>query len=1096
MIKVLKASNRTSSNTLQKGLFLLLCLMCMSVLPLWAQNIQVTGAVTEGDTGEPIPGVNVTIEGTTQGVITDFDGKYTINTPPNGTLLFSFIGFLPQKVAVNSQKSINVKLQPDNRQLDEVVAIGYGTTKKKDLTGAVSSISAKDIANIPVTSAAQALTGRMAGVQITTADGSPDAEIIVRVRGGNSITGDNSPLYIVDGFPVNSISDIAPNDIQTIDVLKDASSTAIYGSKGANGVVIITTKQAQGGKTEINYNGFLQSKRLAKRLEVLDPYEFVMLNYELAALNSTSALSSFTNRYGVYEDLELYKYEKAYDGQEDMFGSDVISTQHNLSINGGSEKTRFAFSNTYNKDGGLMPNNDYTRFISNFKLSHEISKSLKFNLNARVSDVVINGSGTAGGTYKIRTSQALTASPVKGFDEYKVIDVANMDEEEYEQYLRDQMSLTEQAQRYWKKQYRKAYNFTGSIDWEIVKGLVYRIEGGYEYGFNEVQNYWGSTTTQASDNGGLPLVDWTKSNLDKYREAMTLSYRRTFSDLHRVDVMLGQEVQSAGSNNNYIKAVKFAKDLTPEKIFANLGLSGGTPTISSYVAPDARLLSFFGRAGYTFKERYMATATMRADGSSKFAEGNQWGYFPSVALAWRLSDEPFMQSVSHIISNMKLRVSYGVAGSDNISSLQYKLQYAIQNSKTYALGDSPTNYYATSNTQLANPNLQWETSITRNLGLDFGFFRERLSGTLETFWNSANDLLIERTIVAPGYTKVFENVGATSNKGIELSLNGYIIEKPKFSLSANFNIGMVRSNVDRLANGIDQQEYASGWAGTDNKGQYDYIVKVGEPVGLIRGWVTDGYYTTDDFVEYNAATKKYILKDGVPTTGLLGGSIGIRPGTIKLKDLDKNGVIDEKDRTVIGNTNPDFFGGFGFDGKYKGFDFQVMFSYVVGQDVYNADKIASTQQYRTSYPNMRAMMNGDNRYTYLNRETGQIVTDLETLAAMNEGANAKELWSPFSFGNATVLPHSWAIEDGSYLRLQNITLGYTLPSELSQKALIKRLRVYCTLGNVWLLTNYSGYDPEVSSPVRSSSTSGLTPGVDYSTYPKSFTMTFGANLTF
>jgi TonB-dependent starch-binding outer membrane protein SusC len=1095
MVKVLKANYGTSTSVLKKASLLFLCMMCMGVLPMWAQNIQISGVVTEGDTKESIPGVNIQIEGTAQGVITDFDGKYTISAPANATLLFSFIGFLPQKIAINGQKTIDVKLMPDTKQLDEVVAIGYGTSKKKDLTGSVSSIAAKDIVNIPVSSPAQAMSGRMAGVQVTTADGSPDAEMIIRVRGGGSITGDNTPLYIVDGFPVNSLNDISPADIQTIDVLKDASSTAIYGSKGANGVVIITTKQAKGGKTEINYNGFVQAKRLARRIDVLDSYEYVMLNYELAALDGPTGINNFEKKFGVYEDYDLYKYQKAYDGQEDLFGSDVISTNHNLSINGGSEKTRFALSMTYNKDNGLMENNDYTRINTNFKLNHEISKKLNLSLNTRVTDVDINGSGTAGGTYKIRTSQALTSMAVKGLDAYKQIDWSSMDDEEREQYTRSVMSLTEQAQQYWKKQYRRSYNFIGSLDWEITKGLVYRIEGGYEYGFNEARNYWGKNTTQATYVGGLPSIDWTKISTTRLREAQTLTYKKTIGD-HRIDGMIGQELNSYQLSNNYLYGSGYGAEMTPEKIFANVELATLSINMASQIEPEINMSSFFARAGYAFKDRYLTTFTVRTDGSSKFPEGNQWGVFPSAAFAWRLSDEPFMQGVSHVISNMKLRVSYGEAGSDNISSLQYKLQYGINSTKTYGLGDRQNNYYATTNTQLANPDLKWETSVTRNLGLDFGFFKERLSGSLEFFWNSANDLLIERNIVAPGYTKVFENVGATSNKGAELTLNGYIIEKPKFTLSANFNIGVVRSNVDRLADGITSQAYSSGWAGTDLKGSDDYRVNVGEPVGLIYGWVTDGYYTTDDFSEYNAATKKYVLKEGVPTSGLYGGKIGIRPGTLKLKDLDGNGVVDEKDRTVIGETAPDFAGGFGFDAKYHGFDASILFSYVVGQDVYNADKIATSQQYRTSYPNMQAFMSGDNRYSYLDRSTGQMVTDLATLAQMNEGANAKEYWSPFTFGNASVLPHSWAIEDGSFLRLQNVTLGYTLPQKITEKALIKRFRVYCTLNNVWILTNYTGYDPEVSSPVRSSSTSGLTPNVDYSSYPKSFSFTLGANLTF
>ncbi len=1059
------------------------------------QPKSVSGTVKDQD-GQPVPGVTVVIKGTTRGTITGVDGKYSFTgLPGNAVLVFSFVGMQQQEVPVNSS-TVNVVLKNETIGLDEVVAIGYGTAKKRDLTGSVSSVKGETLAQIPVASTAQALTGRLAGVQITTADGSPDAEMIIRVRGGGSITGDNSPLYIVDGFPVSSISDVSPTDIESIDVLKDASSTAIYGSQGANGVVIITTKSAKGGKTQVSYNSFMQSKTLAQKMKVMDTYEYVMTNYELAALGGDDDIESFTERFGVYDDLELYKYIKGTDWQKDMFGSNVISQQQNISINGGNEKTKFLLSGTYNKDGGLMENNDYRRYNFNFKLNHKLSDKLTFNLNARVSDVLIHGSGTSGGTYKVRTSDALVNGPTNGLSDYTEVDPTLLTEEEYDEWVRANLTLSEQAAQYWRRQYRKTFNFTSSIDWEIIKGLKYRLEGGYQYGFNEVQNYWGEYTSQASYVNGEPLIDWRKTNLRNVREAQTLTYNFNINKDHQFNVMVGQETVSDQSDDNYIYATGYSSDLSAEKIFANIALADGNISVTSNEDADDNLASFFGRLGYNYKDKYLLSATFRADGSSKFPKKNHWGYFPSAALAWRLTEEPFMKPFSNWLSNLKLRISYGEAGNNRIADALYKAEYSLSTTKAYGVDDNLSSYYATANEELANPNLKWETTTTRNIGLDFGFFDERLSGTLEVYKNTSSDLLIERDIVAPGYESTIENVGATSNKGMELTLNAFLINKRDFSLSANFNISFNRSNVDKLAEGITEQSYASGWAGTDNKGYYDYKVMVGKPVGLMYGWVVDGYYTTDDFSEYDAANEEYVLKDGVPTTGLLGGRIGVRPGTIKLKDFDDSGTIDENDRRVIGDANPDFTGGFGLNATFHGFDASVLFSFVYGNDIYNATKIAASQQYRTSYPNMLNIMNADNRYTYLNRETGELVTDLETLKEMNEGKNAKKYWSPFSFGNAVVLPTSWAIEDGSFLRLQNVTLGYTLPSRLTRRFLCNQFRLYCTLDNVWLLTNYSGYDPEVSSPVRGSSTSGLTPGVDYSSYPKSFSWTLGLNVTF
>lgn len=1053
--------------------------------------------VVKDQAGSEMPGVTVQVVGTTSGVVTDIDGKFTIQVPDVKTaaLKFSFVGMKTQEIKLNGRTSLNVVLQEEATDLDEVVVVGYGTMRKKDVTGSVSTVSGEVLQKVPVANTAEALTGRLPGVQVTSTDGSPDAEMLIRVRGGGSVTGDNTPLYIVDGFPVSSINDVALNDVEDISVLKDAAATAIYGAQGANGVVIITTKSAQGGKTRITYNGFLQMKHLANRLDVLDPYEYVMYNYEKAVLNKS--VSSFEGNFGLWKDLDLYKYQDAIDWQDDMFGANVLSQKHSLNVTGGTDKTKFMVSGNYDKNSGLMKGNDYNRLSLNFKLNHELYSFLKLDLNVRMSDTQVNGSGTSGDKYKVRTSDALTGMAVRGFDEFKEVNLDEMTEEERDEYIRSHMSLTERAAEHWRKKEDRMFYMAGAVNWDILKGLTYRAEFGYQYGFNENKQWWGKTTNNASEKGGLPLLNWNKRNSHKLRFAHTLKYAKTFGD-HRFDIMAGQELVISGSNNNQMNAFGFSVDLTAEQCFANTQLGTVTPEVKSSVSADDKLSSFFGRLNYSYKDRYLATVTFRADGSSKFAPGNQWGYFPAAALAWRISEEDFMKG-QDILSNLKLRVSYGTVGNNRIGSTLYKMDYKVTNSKTYGVGDTPNVFYEANNKQLANPNLKWETTITRNIGLDFGLWHERLNGTIEGYWNSTKDLLLNSKIVAPGYTEQYQNIGKTSNKGVEISLNGRIVEKEKWSLGANFNIGINRSKVDKLADG-DYQEYSSGWAGTDLKGYYDYRVEVGQPVGLIYGFVTDGYYKTTDF-EYWTPTG-YKLKDGVPDAGsMLGGKIGVRPGTIKLKDLSgpdgvPDGKIDEDhDRQIIGKTAPKFFGGFGFDAQAYGFDITLMFSYVYGNKVYNATKIAATQQYRNSDNNLMGFMNRNNSYTYLDAN-GSLVTDLATLAAMNEGENAKAYWSPHSFGNAVVIPHTWAVEDGSFLRLQNITIGYTVPQRLTRKFACERLRAFCTLNNVWCWTKYSGYDPEVSSAGRNSSYNALTPGVDYSAYPKSFGMTFGLDIAF
>ena len=419
-------------------------------------------------------------------------------------------------------------------------------------------------------------------------------------------------------------------------------------------------------------------------------------------------------------------------------------------------------------------------------------------------------------------------------------------------------------------------------------------------------------------------------------------------------------------------------------------------------------------------------------------------------------------------------------------------------SKRYGVGDSSNSHLAVTNV-LANPLLTWEKRTTRNLGLDFGFFNERINGNIDVYWNDTDDLLINHNIAAPGYTTVWENSASTSNKGVELTVNAALVQKKNFTLMANFNIGFDKSNVKGLANGLQEMTFASGWASTDNKNQQDYIVRIGDPIGLVYGWESDGYYTTNDFESYDPVTGAYKLKEGVATTSLHGGTIGIRPGAMKLKDRDGDGNVDANDITVIGDTNPDFAGGFGFSGNLYDFDFNVNFTYKVGNDIYNANKIQTTSRYRAgTYPNMRAEMSQSNAYSYINPETGVLLEELSDLAYWNEGGNgqaAKAMWSPFSTGDAVVVPTDWALDDASFLRLQSLTVGYTLPNKLTRKVGIQRLRFYVTGTNLFVISDYPGFDPEVSSYARNSSYSGLTPGIDFSSYPKSRAFTFGLNVT-
>lgn len=1070
-------------------------LMLMATFGM-AQNVLVKGKVTEAETGVTIPGANVLVKGTTIGIVTDNDGNFSLSVPAKGTLVFSFIGFKLTEIPVAGKKEINVSLTAESIGLEEVVAIGYGTQRRADLTGAVSSMNGKTLQNIPITSTAQAITGRMAGVQVTTTDGSPDADILIRVRGGGSVTQDNSPLYIVDGFPVNKISDIDPNDIGSIDVLKDASSTAIYGARGANGVVIITTKKPMGGKTTVTYNGYVQVKTLPKELSVLSPYEFALLQYELASLKGSSGISGYNTYFGSFDDIDIYKNQIGTDWQRQVFGpsslSDALSNSgkfsqsHNLSIMGGNQVTKFNISLTQTSDPGLMVGTGNSRTNLNFRLTHDLLKTLKVEFNSRFSQTIIDGAGTADynkSSTKIRN--AVTYRPMDGLAAYIPVDESDLSNAiDVTSGLVDPVTLAQQSYR---KQRQFALNLNGALAWNILDNLVARSEFGVDYHFNKDNWFYGPLTLTAKNNGNLPYAQIITSTNPGYRWANTLTYSvKNLIKNDELNLLLGQEILSQKSTSVTSTARLFQnKDIEPEKAFALMTLGSQEYTNTNETGAN-NLASFFGRANYSLANRYLLTLTLRADGSTKFAPGHQWGYFPAVAIAWRIGEEEFMKKQT-VISNLKLRGSIGEAGNNRMDDDMWRALYGLSSTKPIGFGEVPQPYYQPSSSVLYNPDLKWETTITRNLGLDFGLLKDRITGTLEVYKNTTKDLLVQSTIPSnTGYTSQMRNIGQTSNKGVELTLNANIVNKKDFTFAVSFNIGMNRSKIDKL-DGVDSKPFNSGWGSTDLRERDDYILQVGQAVGQIYGYVSDGMYTVDDF-NYNATTKKYTIKPGIPNDASIISAVNFGPGSMKLKKLsaDTSMVISpDKDRTIIGNTNPLNSGGINFNTTYKGFDLSLFFNWVYGNKVYNANKIDFSTSWNRTYTNMLDIVGYKDRYKYMDA-SGNLVTDPAALTALNKDAT---MWSPF-MGRPVVA--SWAIEDGSFLRLNNITLGYSLPKKIISKVGMSQCRFYCTINNAWIWTNYSGYDPEVST-VRSSP---LTPGVDYSAYPRSRSYTLGVNLTF
>lgn len=1077
------------------------CLMTFAGFSAQAQTT-ITGQVTADDDGASIPGATVLVKGTSNGVITDIDGNYTIRVQdPNGILVFSYVGYLSEEVPIDNRTTINLNLAPDVTQLGEVVVVdyGYGSVRKQDMTGSVATLSGRDIAKVPVSNAAEALSGRLPGVNVLTTDGSPDAEVVIRVRGGGSITQDNSPLYVVDGFIVNSIRDIPPTDIENITVLKDAASTAIYGAQASNGVIVITTKKPVAGRTEISYNGFLQFKSLPgnRRYEVLSPYEYVFANYEYAKLRSETDVENFEKYFGKYDDMELYKSKEPTDWQEELFGDPKLSQYHNLSISGGTEKTKLSLSLTHNKDEGLLLGSAYKRSAINFKLSHEISKALLLDVSTRITNTVVDGAGTSGNA-QINIKDAVQTRPVNGIADELEIDLNEINsDDDFQSFLLSMISPKELAKQDWRERTDNSYVLNAGLNWSILDNLDFKTTFTTSQDFRENLRFYGPLTGESFNNGGsLPLGQKENRKNFSYRWLNTLNYKFKKGGPHQFDVLLGQEIYSRGGDRDFIRAEDFRLSITPEELFANMAF-GRVDRHETFEDPNSNRLSLFGRLNYLLDDRYMATVTFRADQSSKFAKDNRLGLFPALALGWKVSEESFL-STSDIVDELKLRASYGQTGNDRIDPQATQFLFSATTNRGPGFANVDNVYYTPSSDELYNPDLVWETTINRNLGLDFSFFKARIAGSLDFYQNTTKDLLLKSAIsLNTGFKTQWDNVGSTSNKGMELGVNAYLLDKGDFSLSATFNFGLNRSKIDEL-DGTDERFFQSNWASTDLNNINDYYLRVGGTIGDIYGYETAGMYTVDDFQSYDEVNDKYILKEDVASSGAVVGNTNLRPGFLKLKDLDGNGVINADDRRVIGNALPKHQGGFGLNARFKGFDASVFFNYQYGNDVYNTGKIQYNQFRRVTYGNMLNTMNSDNRFTYIDIDgsytgtAGGVVTDLDQLGDLNANKN---IWSHASHGIAGAVIHSWAVEDGSFIRLNNLTVGYSLPLNLISRIGLSQFRIYATGNNLHIWTKYSGYDPEVSTS-RSSTYAALTPGVDYSSFPRSRSYTFGVNITF
>jgi len=971
-------------------------------------------------------------------------------------------------------------------KIDEVVLVGYSRVSKKDVTNAVGSVKAEAVKDMPVNSAAEAIQGRIAGVQITASEGSPGAEVEIKVRGGTSITQSNAPLYIVDGIQMdNALSIISPKEIESVEVLKDAASTSIYGSRGANGVVIITTK---GGRkkavTTINYSGYTGVRKITNTIPVLDPYEFVMYQYELYNKNGVAEdITAFNTRYGTYDQLATkYQNIKERDWQNELFGQEAFNFTHNLSLTGGSDKSAFSLTLNHVEEDGIMLNSGFRRSMANFKYDYDISKKLKVGFNARYSRQLISGAGTSatGSQSTNRLRNAVRYQPFEGG--------SNVPVDDFDPNYATNTNLVNPLllnDNEIKDARTNDLLLNAYLNYNITKDLTFRSVVGYVQKDNFVNQFWGTITSDARANNNQPIVQLTRNQTRRITNTNTLNYTKKFGN-HKLDLLLGQEtVQTDGEvSSTYTKWLPVS--ILPNEAFANIqaasppsGMIQDAPRTSAL--PPDRLASFFGRVNYIYDNKYIITASVRSDASNIFGAENRWGTFPAVSVAWKMKEEKFLKN-KEWLDELKLRFGYGLAGNNRITPYLYNTFFTTSTDFGYTFGSGVTPGASTGSI-LANPNIKWEATVSKNLGIDFGFFNGRLYGSVDGYITDTKDLLLLAKIPqTSGYESQFQNSGKTQNKGVEVSLGGIIVNKENFTWKTDFNISANRNMIKSLGagNGPNSTQYLvpSGWVNN----LFDFVAKVGNPVGTYYGYVTEGRYEISDF-DYNTATQAYTLKAGVASSSAVAnGSKPIQPGDLKLRDLNGDGQITAADQTELGSAQPKFFGGFSQTFRYRNWDMSLFFNFSVGNKVYNANKVEFTTQYLYRDNNMSAEV--ADRWRWFDNN-GVKVNDPTALAALNANTT---MWTP---PQGSYILHSYAIEDGSFLRLNNVTIGYSLPKNSLESLGIKNFRLYATVNNLFTITGYKGYDPEASTRKNP-----LTPGVDYAAYPRSRFILTGVDITF
>lgn len=1045
----------------RKLILMLLASFLFSFIMKAQTGNEITGKVVDA-LGE-LPGVTVVVKGSSNGTTTNLNGEFLLkNVKPNDVIQFSFIGYKTQTIKVGNQKKFNITMIEDAQTLEEVqiVAVGYGDVRRRDLTGSIGSANMKDLVKTPVSNIAENLGGRIAGVQVSSSDGGPGDNFDIVIRGAGSLTGSTAPLYVIDGFPseTSGLSSLNPNDIESIDILKDASATAIYGARGANGVVIVTTKKGGAGKPTITYNGSLKVSNVKNTPEMMNGYEFVLLQQEIMGNGEDFKDNYITD---LYPSIDDYLYAPSYDWQDYIYRT-ALSHSHHLSMTGGQGDLKYTTSLSYDDTQGVIINSGVKRYQGRVNLSQKVNNKLKIDFTGNYASNVQDGPTVSTSTTAMSTAYMYSVwsfrpvSPTGSDLLNQMYDEGVNMSEDY------RFNPVKSAQNEYRHKTTNNLQFNVGVEYELLKNLKLKVTAGYvarDYKneeFNNSQTRTGNSHPSNTQSKGINAYLY-QSEDRSYLNENTLSYQLNKKS-HSFNALLGMSVQK---NTSYIHSIR-TEQISNES-FGMAGLDKGSNPVVTSSKGENKLMSYFGRINYNYDSRYYVTATMRADGSSKFAKGNRWGYFPSGSLAWAFQRESFVSENLSWLSNGKLRFSYGQTGNNRIGNYDY-MAHLITNDNIYKYpwnGEFTKGYVLSS---MYNEKLKWETTEQLDFGLDLGFLDGRINLNMDYYIKTTKDLLLDADISASsGFSTATLNVGKLRNSGFELTLETTNIKTNDFTWTSNFNIAFNKNEIIALNSG---QPYMTSYISWDNKYKTvpAYISKVGESAGKMYGFVYEGTYKYEDFDKTTGANGEdvYTLKEGIPYY-----TAGTQPGDPKYKDLDGNGEINEKDKTTIGNGQPKHIGGFSNNFVWKNFDLNIFFQWSYGNDILNANRLV--------FENPTSKQNTNMFASYVNRWTPENPTSNMPRARAQGSSEYSSLY----------------VEDGSYLKLKNISLGYNFDAKLLKPLHISNARVYVSAENIATITSYSGSDPEVSTR-----NSPLTPGFDWSAYPRSLNVSFGLNVTF